>query len=129
MFFPISFSCMSLLSNHLTLATQAGSVQLAGSATPCALLLKLQQAAACACSKIWLFGHLYIRKLKNFKKIMYTVLTAPIIALGSSFLPSAGFGTEEHTVLQLLCLSEMTLRKLINLVEEVQGVGHWKIWF
>lgn len=60
---------------------------------------------------------------------MYTVLTAPIIALGSSFLPSAGFGTEEHAVLQLLCLSEMTLRKLINLVEEVQGVGHWKIWF
>lgn len=58
---------------------------------------------------------------------MYTVLTPPIIALGSSFLPSAGFGIEKHTVLQLLCLSEMTLRKLINLVKEVQGVGHWKI--
>lgn len=60
---------------------------------------------------------------------MYTALTAPIIALGSSFVSSAVFGTEEHTVLQLLCLSEMTLKKLINLVKKMEGVGHWKIWF
>lgn len=60
---------------------------------------------------------------------MYTVLTAPVIALGTSLLPSAGFKTEEHTVLQLLCQSEMTLRKLVNLFKEVKAVEHWKIWF
>lgn len=32
--FPIPFSCMSVLSNHLTLAMQAGSVQLAQSPAP-----------------------------------------------------------------------------------------------
>lgn len=32
--FPSPFSCMSVLSNHLTLATQAGSVQLARSPAP-----------------------------------------------------------------------------------------------
>lgn len=68
-------------------------------------------------------------KIKNSKKIMYAVFTALIRALGSSFLPSAGFGTEEHTVLYLLCLSEMALRRLTNTVKAVQEGGHQKMWF
>jgi len=60
---------------------------------------------------------------------MYTVLTALIIALGSSFLPSAGFGKEQHTVLHLLCLSEKALRKLTNTVKAVQGDGIGKCGF
>lgn len=60
---------------------------------------------------------------------MYSVLTALIIALGSSFLQSGGFGREEHTALSLLCCSEMALRKLTNMVKAAQGGGHWKMWF
>ena len=49
--FPIPFSCTSVLSNHLTLAIQAGSVQLARFPAPMPFRWGYKQQLHCYCKK------------------------------------------------------------------------------
>lgn len=56
--FPIPFSCMSVLSNHLTLAIQAGSVQLARFPALMPFCWGYKQQLHCYCKK-WFLDYLW----------------------------------------------------------------------